>query len=81
VDDLSSSNIQYKAKNKHFRDKGRRNLVPNIKEAKHTFRNSCPVLGLNMKIAPLIGLVVRFPSNVLWIVTRYTLVSSTNQII
>lgn len=41
-------------------------------------RNSCPVRGLKMKIAPFIGLVVRLPSNVLWIVTRYTLVSSTN---
>ncbi len=33
-------------------------------------RKSYPVLGLKMKIAPLIGLVVRFPSWVLWIVTR-----------
>ena len=46
-----------------------------------TFKNSCPVLGLKMKIAPLIGFVVKLPSNVLWIVTRYTLVSSTNQIV
>ena len=45
------------------------------------FKNKCPDLGLNIKIAPLIGLVVRFPSKVLWIVTLYTLVSSTNQII
>ena len=29
----------------------------------------------------LIGLVVKLPSNVLWIVTRYTFVSSTNQMI
>lgn len=28
------------------------------------FRKSCPVLGLKMKIAPLIGLVVKLPSNV-----------------
>jgi len=45
------------------------------------FKNSSPVRGLNMKMAPLIGLVVRLPSAVLWIVTLYTLVSSTNQII
>ncbi len=45
------------------------------------FRKSCPVRGLKMKIAPLMGLVVRLPSNVLWMVTRYTLVSSTNQMI
>ena len=44
-------------------------------------RKSCPVLGLKMKMAPLIGLVVRFPSKVLWMVTRYTLLSSTNQMI
>jgi hypothetical protein len=31
-----------------------------------------------MKMAPLMGLVVRLPSKVLWMVTRYTLVSSTN---
>lgn len=31
-----------------------------------------------MKMAPLMGLVVKLPSNVLWMVTRYTLVSSTN---
>jgi hypothetical protein len=29
----------------------------------------------------LMGLVVRLPSKVLWIVTRYTFVSSTNQMI
>mmetsp|Transcript_27245 Transcript_27245/g.46263 ORF Transcript_27245/g.46263 Transcript_27245/m.46263 type:complete len:200 (+) Transcript_27245:2455-3054(+) len=46
-----------------------------------TFRNSCPVRGLKMNSAPLMGFVVRFPSNVLWMVTRYTLVSSTNQMI
>ena len=46
-----------------------------------TFKKSCPVRGLKMKIAPLIGFVVRLPSNVLWIVTLYTLVSSTNQIV
>jgi len=40
-----------------------------------------PVRGLKMKMAPLMGLVVRLPSNVLWMVTRYTLVSSTNQMI
>ena len=34
-----------------------------------TFKNSWPVLGLRMNIAPLIGLVVKLPSNVLWIVT------------
>ena len=28
------------------------------------FKNNCPVLGLKMKMAPLIGLVVKFPSNV-----------------
>ena len=28
------------------------------------FRNSCPVRGLKMKMAPLMGFVVRFPSNV-----------------
>ena len=28
------------------------------------FKNSCPVRGLKMKIAPLIGLVVRLPSKV-----------------
>ena len=33
------------------------------------FRNSCPVRGLKMKIAPLMGFVVRLPSNVLWMVT------------
>ena len=33
------------------------------------FRNNCPVLGLKIKMAPLIGFVVRFPSKVLWIVT------------
>ena len=33
-------------------------------------RNSCPVRGLNTKIAPLMGLVVRLPSKVLWMVTR-----------
>ena len=33
-------------------------------------RKSCPVRGLNTKMAPLIGLVVRLPSKVLWIVTR-----------
>mmetsp|Transcript_19611 Transcript_19611/g.66711 ORF Transcript_19611/g.66711 Transcript_19611/m.66711 type:complete len:220 (+) Transcript_19611:1136-1795(+) len=44
-----------------------------------TFRYSWPVRGLKMNIAPLIGFVVRFPSNVLWMVTRYTFVSSTNQ--
>ena len=33
-------------------------------------RNSCPVRGLKTKIAPLMGFVVRFPSKVLWIVTR-----------
>eukprot|EP00983_Pelagomonas_calceolata_P049684 1141629-Pelagomonas_calceolata.AAC.6 len=32
-------------------------------------------------MAPLMGLVVRLPSKVLWMVTRYTLVSSTNQMI
>ena len=42
------------------------------------FRKSWPVRGLKMKMAPLMGLVVRLPSNVLWMVTRYTLVSSTN---
>ena len=36
---------------------------------------------LGPKMAPLMGLVVRLPSNVLWMVTRYTLVSSTNQMI
>jgi hypothetical protein len=41
-------------------------------------RKSWPVRGLKMKMAPLMGLVVKLPSNVLWIVTRYTLVSSTN---
>ena len=46
-----------------------------------TLTNTCPVLGLKTKIAPLIGFVVRLPSKVLWIVTRYTLVSSTNQIV
>ncbi len=29
-----------------------------------------------MKMAPLIGFVVKLPSKVLWMVTRYTLVSS-----
>jgi len=43
--------------------------------------NAWPVRGLKMKMAPLIGLVVKLPSNVLWIVTRYTCVSSTNQMI
>jgi hypothetical protein len=33
-----------------------------------------------MKMAPLMGFVVRLPSKVLWIVTRYTFVSSRNQI-
>lgn len=28
------------------------------------FRNSCPVLGLKMKMAPLMGFVVKFPSKV-----------------
>ena len=28
------------------------------------FRKSCPVRGLKMKMAPLMGLVVRLPSNV-----------------
>jgi hypothetical protein len=32
-------------------------------------RKSCPVRGLKMKMPPLMGLVVRLPSNVLWIVT------------
>lgn len=32
-------------------------------------RNSCPERGLKMKMAPLMGFVVRLPSNVLWIVT------------
>jgi hypothetical protein len=32
-------------------------------------RKSCPLRGLKMKIAPLMGLVVRLPSNVLWMVT------------
>mmetsp|Transcript_122947 Transcript_122947/g.353172 ORF Transcript_122947/g.353172 Transcript_122947/m.353172 type:complete len:220 (-) Transcript_122947:2133-2792(-) len=45
------------------------------------FRNNCPVRGLKMKIAPFTGFVVKLPSKVLWIVTRYTLVSSTNQMI
>ena len=45
------------------------------------FRKSCPDFGLKIKMAPLIGFVVRFPSKVLWIVTLYTLVSSTNQMI
>lgn len=27
-------------------------------------RNSCPVRGLKMKMAPLMGLVVKFPSKV-----------------
>jgi len=45
------------------------------------FKNNYPVLGLNINIAPLIGFVVRFPSKVLCIVTLYTFVSSTNQII
>jgi hypothetical protein len=45
------------------------------------FKNSYPDLGLKIKIAPLIGLVVKLPSKVLWIVTLYTLVSSTNQMI
>mmetsp|Transcript_59689 Transcript_59689/g.141213 ORF Transcript_59689/g.141213 Transcript_59689/m.141213 type:complete len:220 (+) Transcript_59689:826-1485(+) len=44
-------------------------------------RNIWPVRGLKMKMAPLMGLVVRLPSKVLWMVTRYTLVSSTNQMI
>ncbi len=44
------------------------------------FKNNCPVLGLKMKIAPLIGLVVvTFEGLVM--VTLYTLVSSTNQMI
>lgn len=34
------------------------------------FRKSCPVRGLKMKMAPLMGLVVRLPSKVLWMVTR-----------
>lgn len=34
-----------------------------------------------MKMAPLMGFVVKLPSNVLWMVTRYTFVSSTNQMI
>mmetsp|Transcript_11608 Transcript_11608/g.37101 ORF Transcript_11608/g.37101 Transcript_11608/m.37101 type:complete len:323 (-) Transcript_11608:4077-5045(-) len=46
-----------------------------------TLRKSCPVRGLKMKMAPLMGLVTRLPSIVLWMVTRYTLVSSTNQMI
>eukprot|EP01139_Manchomonas_bermudensis_P010441 Amastigsp_a340469_15.p4 type:complete len:121 gc:universal Amastigsp_a340469_15:1313-1675(+) len=33
-------------------------------------RNSWPVRGLKMKIAPLIGLVVRLPSKVRWTATR-----------
>lgn len=33
-----------------------------------------------MKTAPLMGFVVKFPSKVLWIVTLYTFVSSTNHI-
>ena len=33
-------------------------------------RKSWPVRGLKMKMAPLIGFVVRLPSKVLWIVTR-----------
>lgn len=28
------------------------------------FRKSCPVLGLKMKMAPLMGFVVKFPSKV-----------------
>ena len=32
-------------------------------------------------MAPLMGLVVRLPSKVLWMVTRYTFVSSMNQMI
>ena len=35
-----------------------------------TLRKSCPVRGLKMKMAPLMGLVVRLPSKVLWMVTR-----------
>jgi hypothetical protein len=39
-------------------------------------------MGANMTcFDSLIGFVVKLPSNVLWIVTRYTFVSSTNQII
>ena len=34
------------------------------------FKKSWPVRGLKMKIAPLIGFVVKLPSKVLWIVTR-----------
>ena len=33
-------------------------------------RKSWPVRGLKMKMAPLIGFVVRLPSKVLWMVTR-----------
>ena len=33
-------------------------------------RKSWPVRGLNTKMAPLMGFVVRLPSKVLWMVTR-----------
>ena len=45
------------------------------------FKNSCPVFGLKIKIAPLTGFVVKFPSKVLCKVTLYTFVSSTNQVV
>ena len=43
---------------------------PNLFCPAHTlvwiiFKNNWPVLGFKMKMAPLIGLVVKFPSNVL----------------
>mmetsp|Transcript_13258 Transcript_13258/g.35039 ORF Transcript_13258/g.35039 Transcript_13258/m.35039 type:complete len:220 (-) Transcript_13258:822-1481(-) len=64
----------------HFASCDRR-FCPAHTEVWMIFRKSCPVLGLKMKIAPFTGFVVRLPSKVLWIVTRYTLVSSTNQMI
>src|SRR3989338_7963461 len=46
-----------------------------------TFRYSSPDRGLNTIAAPFIGRVALLPSNVRCTVTRYTLVSSTNQIV
>ena len=51
-----------------------------------TFKNNCPVFGLNIKRTPFIGFILRplirlFPSNVLCNVTRYTYESSTNHVI
>mmetsp|Transcript_67280 Transcript_67280/g.140141 ORF Transcript_67280/g.140141 Transcript_67280/m.140141 type:complete len:202 (+) Transcript_67280:1445-2050(+) len=47
-----------------------RRFCPAHTEVWMILRKSWPERGLKMKMAPLIGFVVKFPSNVLWIVTR-----------